>query len=237
MKRLLGILIFGVAATGGSAAQDAEQILEVARLATTLQQQDLEGYIRKDGRKVKVVLFLRGENIQFQYYVEGDKKWEAFHMRLNRDRYDLFEIKDGKTFRFPDARLGHSLMATDLSYEDLALRFLYWPNGVVEGSDKVKGQDCWRIRLQNPGQGGRYALVYAWVQKDTGGLLKVVGYNGESPARALKRFQVTGIMQVDKVWTLRSMKVESFQPPNEKVVGITYLEFENPRPAKPRRLK
>ena len=118
-----------VSLAGGVRAQDADEILSAARYVATLQQQDLEGHIRKDGRKAPVGLFLRGKNIQFQYYDAGKKAWDIFHMRLNENRYDLFEMRDGKTFRFDEAKLGQAIMGSDLSYEDLAFRFLYGPNG------------------------------------------------------------------------------------------------------------
>ena len=86
---------------------------------------------------------------------------------------------------------------SDLSYEDLAMRFLYWPNGAVTGEEKLKTRNCWKVRLQNPKPGtGRYALVYVWVDKMTGALIQVVGYNDQDPAKALKRFHVQKIMPV-----------------------------------------
>ncbi|NNC88921.1 MAG: outer membrane lipoprotein-sorting protein [Akkermansiaceae bacterium] len=215
----------------GAGAQTADEILSTARYVTTLQQQDLEGRIRKDGRTVPVGLFLRGENIQFQYFDAGKKAWDVFHMRLNENHYDLFEIRNGKTLRFPEKKLGQPIMGSDLSYEDLAFRFLYWPSGKIEGSEKIKGQDCWKIRLQNPGRGGDYALVYVWVHKKAGALMQVVGYNNQG--RALKRFQVTDLMKIGDAYTVRRMRVDRIEPVANKVVGLTYLEFEKPKAAGP----
>lgn len=99
-------------------------------------------------------------------------------MRLAENHYDLFEVRGGKTIKFPDAKLKEAIQGTDLSYEDLAMRFLYWPNGAVTGEEKLKTRNCWKVRLQNPKPGtGRYALVYVWVDKMTGALIQVVGYN------------------------------------------------------------
>lgn len=218
------------------AAQEpaVDDILATARYVATLQQHDLKGQLRKESVKTPVMLYLRGENIQFQYLSSRTREWAPFHMRLEKDHYDLFEMVDGKTLRFPDGKLSEAIEGSDLSYEDLAMRFLYWPNGAVEGSEKIKGQDCWKVRLQNPGQGGRYALVYVWVHKKAGALMQVVGYNGASPAKALKRFQVSDIMQVGDAYTLRTMRVESYDPVANKVTGVTYLEFEKPTPVGPK---
>ena len=220
---------------GWGQAPAADDILRTARFVATLQQQDLEGHLRKGNAKTRVSLFLRKENIQFQYQSDPAKnEWVKFHTRLAKDHYDLFEIRNGKTFKFPDSKLKEAIQGTDLSFEDLAMRFLYWPKGQVLGSEKIKGQDCWKIRLENPRRNaGRYALVYAWVHKKAGALMQAVGYNGQDPAKALKRFQVTDIMKVGEAYTLRTMRVDSYDPVAQKTTGITYLEFEKPKKAAP----
>jgi hypothetical protein len=237
MKRLMVILSLAMMVPAAAQTPPVDDILRTARYVATLQQHDLTGQLRKGGKKIRVMLYLRGENIQFQYLSSQTNQWAPFHMRLERDHYDLFEMKGGKTLRFPDAKLGQAIEGSDLSYEDLAMRFLYWPNGTIEGSEKIKGQDCWKVRLQNPGGAGRYALVYVWVHKKAGALMQVVGYNGGDPAMPLKRFQVSDIMKVGDAYTLRMMRVESYDPVPNKVIGITYVEFEKPKPAGPKGLR
>lgn len=230
MKRVMVLMMMILMSPVGMAQlPKADDILETARYVTTLQQQSLQGNIRKGNRKIPVALFLMGENIQFQFFNEAKQEWIPFHLRLQKDHYDLLEKKDGKTVRFPESKLGQSIEGTDLSYEDLAMHFLYWPNGEVIGSEKVKGQDCWKVRLQNPGSGGHYRLVYVWVHKKAGALMQVVGYNGDNPAKALKRFLVNEIMKVGDGYTLREMRVSSFDPKTDRTVGLTYVEFEKPK--------
>jgi hypothetical protein len=234
MKRLVILLMVLMVQAGMGQLPQADNILRTARFVATLQQQDLDGQLRKGNAKTSVGLFLRKENIQFQFLDGAKNEWVKFHMRLANDHYDLFEFRDGKTMKFPDAKLGEPIQGTDLSYEDLAMRFLYWPNGQVQGAEKIKGQDCWKVRLQNPKPGsGRYALVYVWVHKKAGALMQAVGYNGQNPAKALKRFQVTDIMKVGNAYTLRTMRVDSFDPVAQKITGITYLEFDKPKKAGP----
>ena len=237
MKRLTIFLSLALAASAVAQTPSADDILRTARYVATLQQHDLKGQLRKGSTKIPVMLYLRGENIQFQYLSPQTKQWAPFHMRLEKDHYDLFEMKGGKTLRFPGAKLGQPIGGTDLSYEDLAMRFLYWPKGKVEGSEKIKGQDCWKVRLQNPGKSGRYALVYVWVHKKAGALMQAVGYNGGNPAKALKRFQVSDIMKVGDAYTLRTMRVDSYDPKVDKTIGITYVEFEKPKAVGPKGLR
>lgn len=228
---MISAVLMGQVAMGQNPA--ADDVLATARYVATLQHQNLTGNIRKGNQKIPVGLYLMGEKIQFTFLSSKSGKWEPFEMRLKEDHYDLLEKKDGKTVQFPDSKLGQAIEGTDLSYEDLAMHFLYWPNGTVVGSEKVKGQDCWKVRLRNPRKGGRYTLVYVWVHKKAGALMQVVGYNGESPAKALKQFLVNEIMKVGDAYTLREMRVSSFDPQTNTTVGLTYVEFDKPKAGGP----
>lgn len=210
-------------------APKADDLLNGARLVATLQQVDLTGQIRKDAVKIPVALYLRGEDIQFSYNQPRTGKPFRFHMRHGAHEFDLFEIVNGKTLQFPNAKLGQAIEGTDLSYEDLSLRFLHWPNGIMEGEEKVKGQDCWMLRVVNPGKGGRYAQVRVWVHKKSRALMQVVGYTAQG--QPLKRFQVTDIMPVGNIWTLKRMRVDRYEPGTGKHLGLTYLEFDKPQAA------
>lgn len=231
MKKLLifsSILIACNLASTATAEVDAkaERIVKGVRLATKLQQNDLNGTLRKNGKRTPIGLFLRGKDIQFQY--KKNKQWQIFHMRLNQNNFDLFEIINGKNVKFATQKLSQPIMGTDLTYEDLAFRFLYWPNAQIVGEDTIKLQKCHKIRLINPGEGGKYDIVYLWVHQKFNALMQVVGYNKNG--KILKRFHVTELMKVDKGQTLKKMNVETFNPATEKAVGITYLELEKPKP-------
>ena len=238
MKKVITSLVtVGVLAGAGVHAQvagpSADEILKTARYVTTLQQQhDLKGHIRKDERTFPIGLYLRGQDIQFSYRQAATKKDMRFHLRLKDKHYDLLEIVNGKTTPFPEAKIGQAIEGTDLSYEDLAMRFLYWPNGQVVASEKIKGQECWVVRLANPTNQGRYSQVQVWVHKKSQALMQVVGYN--AAGRSLKRFTVTDVMKVGDAYTLQRMRVDSVDPVGNRVVGMTYLEFEKPKSRGPR---
>lgn len=202
----------------------AERILASTRYSTSMQtQQDLHGFMSKNGKRTPVSLFLRNENIQFSYRVKG--KDSRFHMRLNDDKYDLLEIVDGKTKTFSDSKLSQNINGTDVSYEDLSMRFLYWKDAKIEGEEKVNGQLCHKLRLINPSKtSGDYRIVYVWIHKKYGAMMKLVGYN--SKGQPLKQFLVTDLMRIGKEYTLRTMRVSTSDPKSNKVTGITYFEFK-----------
>jgi hypothetical protein len=212
----------------------AESILQGARMATTLAKLDagLTGHLRKGGLKVPVTLFLKGADIQFQFE-EPNQALRIFHMRVGEKTFQLFEIENGKTMEFPPEKLQAAIGGTDLTYEDLALRFFYWPNPKLEGTEDVGGQSCYKIRVDKPsGMGGRYQVVYVWVHMKFGAFMRIRGY--DQRGGLLKEFQVESVMQAAKdVWTLRKMQVSTHEPTTGRRLSITDVVFETPRSKKP----
>jgi hypothetical protein len=213
----------------------AEKILANTRYSVTLQtQQDLHGYMSKNGKKTPLSLFLRKEDIQFFYKVGKEEK--RFHMRLEKDHYNLFEIVNGATVQFNDSKLAQPINGTDVTYEDISMRFLYWKDAKVTGEQKVNGQLCDVVRLVNPSKTeGDYRIVYVWVHKKYGALMKLVGYNAQG--KPLKQFLVTDLMRIGKEYTLRTMRVSSVDPKSNKQTGITYLEFQKAKKAEGKALR
>lgn len=209
----------------GQEALTAEEIMESVRQVAALQnEQTLHGEIRKRGKKsIPLSLFLRGEDIQFA--LNGGA--ERFHLRLDKDDQQLFEIIDGNTRDFPPAKVSQSIGGTDVSYEDLALKFLYWDDPRIVGQQRLNGEDCWRLHVVNPEKNGRYREVSVWVTKKQRALMRVVGYGPRPEAVPLKQFEITDVMEVNDAYTVKTMKVTAFNK-ERRVAGITYLEFRKP---------
>lgn len=207
------------------ADEAAERILAGVRHGATLQHGKLDGYLRKNGKRTPLNLAMKGKDISFQYYT--NKRWSGFHMQLHQGRAKLFETIDGRATPFPPAKIGQSILKSDVTYEDLSLRFLYWKNATIVGEATVKGQKCHKLRLVNPGKHGRYSIVYIFVHKKYGALMQVAGYNKQG--KILKRFHVTDIMTVGKITMLQKMNVETYNPTSGRVTGISYLEFKKPK--------
>lgn len=231
IKGLLIFLATVLAVPSPLHAQTAEQIMERARLGTTLQSADLHGQIRKQGKRgsTPVSLFLRGENIQFMTGAGA----ERFHLRLGDDQQKLFAIINNKTVGFPREKLGQPIAGSDLTYEDLSLRFFYWPNPQLEGAERVDIHNCWKIRVNNPGRTGRYGVVYVWIHQKFGAFMKIEGFDRKG--RKLKEFSVEEIMKLpDKTHTVKKVKVASFS--GGRTSGISYLEFDKPKKVGPQGL-
>lgn len=221
----------------GASAQlpDADDILRTARYVATLQDTSLTGTLRKDNSKVPIALFLHeNEGIEFQV-LEG-KVWKKFQLKLTDDEYDLFEGVGNNIKRFDKKRITQPVMQTDLTYEDLAMSFLYWPNATVLGEENLGvGRDAYKVRLINPKAAGLYKTVDVWVHKASGALMRINGYR--SDGKCIKVFEVTDIMRVGGgEYSIKTMKVQSYGT-DGRTTGITYLEFEKPKATAPQGLR
>lgn len=203
---------------------DADAMVRGIRLSATLQQMDLAGSVEKrGGPKSTVHLFVRESNMQF--HLSGG---ERFHIRMGDEKAELMNVIDdkGSTRAFPASRLSQAIAGTDVSYEDLTLRFLYWPNAKLEGEEKANGEQCYKIRLDNPGRDGAYGVVYVWVHKKYGAFWQIRAHDRKGAA--LKEFQVNSVMKLPEGdgYTIKEMRVNALE--GDRVKSITYLRFEKP---------
>ena len=234
------LLAVSLLATLAASAQqpDPKAILEGARMAATLTKLEdgLSGQLSKGRQKTPVTLFLKGQDIQFQYS-ENNGPWRIFHMRIGDEDFNLFEIVNGKTQNFPREKLVAPIAGTDLTYEDLALRFFYWPNPKLEGQEKVGNELCYKIRIDKPkDKAGAYEVVYVWVHTKFGAFMKIRGY--DKSGGLIKEFQVEKVMQVAKdTWTLQQMQVSTHDPANDRRLSITDVTFDKPKKIAPRGLR
>ena len=239
MKTL--VLTFATMALGliGAHAQlpNADDLLRTARYVATLNDTDLKGTLQKNGVKgsVPIALFLReNQGIEFQVY--DGRVWNKFQLKLADDEYDLFEGVGDKIKRFNKAKITQPVMGTDLTYEDLAMSFLYWPNGQTVGEEKLGiGRDSWVVQLVNPKAAGLYKTVKVWVHKDSGALMQINGYRADG--KCVKVFKVTEVMRIGGgQYSIKTMKVQSYGD-DGRTTGITSMEFEKPQASVPQGLR
>lgn len=226
------LFAFCTIAVAAHAEPSAEQIIRGAQLTAVHQQVDLQGKMTRGNEHVPVALFLRSSEIQFQYFLQDE--WQKFHLRLKEHEGELFEMISGQQKAFPLSKLATPIAGMDLTFEDLALRFFYWKNPKLEGIERVGVHPCWKIRLNNPGQGGAYQVMYVWVHQKYGAFMKIEGFNRQG--QILKRFEVIDVMKVDTggsgqpdVYTLKQMNVSTMNPATGRAQSQTKLIFQAPK--------
>lgn len=209
-----------------------------ARMAAALVKVDkgLSGRLQKGFKKVPLHLFLMGGDIQF-HFTKKKGAPEVFHMRLGEKACDLFKIANGKRVYLSAKEMISPIAETDLTYEDLSLRFLYWPNPKLEEPEKVASQECYRVRIDRPkGATGNYQVVYVWVHQKFGAFMRIRGYNDKGTL--IKEFQVEDVMKIDdETWTLRKMQVATHDPNSGRRKSITDVNFDTPNKKGPRALR
>jgi len=191
---------------------DAQTILKNARMAQTGQQRTLAGHLRvqSTGKIIPFTLVLAGDTIRYEF---ADK---AIILHLG-------EAAHGDTKKVSPARYDQPVEGTDITYEDISLKFLYWPNAKIDGSETIAGFNCWKLNLGPGGQPSAYATVLLWVMKRTGDFLKGEGY--DTAGKLVKRFQFrSGQRDPQGGWILKQMRIDTLT--QGKPESITYLEID-----------
>jgi len=107
----------------------------------------------------------------------------------------------------PPAKFGEKVRGTDITYDDLSMRFLYWPSARIVRQEKHKGRDCILLSIRNPDGAGAYSSVDVWIDKLSGGMLKMIG--NDHGGRPIRRFEVLSGKKFGDIWMVDEMRIET----------------------------
>jgi hypothetical protein len=203
-----------------AAPPSATEILNSVRMLETSQQLDLQGQLRQDDLIVPFHLTQVGPLIRYSF----EDPDEVLQLRLGENGSRLDLVTDDGAETFPSEKLEQKIRGTGITYEDLTLKFLYWPGGRVLGDETVHARSCWKLQLTSPSRDSQYANVFLWVDKKSGALMRMEGYGADG--KLAKRFEVVSAQKIDNRWFLKQMRVEELQPGTNKVTARTYLEIK-----------
>ncbi|HJT45731.1 MAG TPA: outer membrane lipoprotein-sorting protein [Chthoniobacterales bacterium] len=206
--------------TLAAATPSAKEILESVRMLETRQQLDLDGQLRQNDTVVPFHLNQNGPVIRYSF---SDPD-EVLQLRLEENGSKLDLVTEDGAEKFPPEKLTQKIRDTGVTYDDLALRFLYWPEGRVLGDETVHARSCWKLQLSAPSRDSQYANVFIWVDKKSGALMRLEGY--DAGGKLVKRFEVVATQKINNRWFLKQMRVEEIQPGTTKVQSRTYLEIK-----------
>ena len=214
------LVVMMVSQQSARADEQAAQILSGIRLADIAQ--ELDGRLRKqDGTVVPFRLRAGGDELIFSF----TNPTEVLRLTLNDNGSNL-TLKAGDRERtISGVRLNDSVRGTDITYQDLALRFLYWKTSRVEGEQNIRTFPCWMILLQQNNPNTAYASVRVWVAKQTGALLRAEAFDAQS--RLVKKFEVISGQKIEGKWFLKQMRIERYDPASSQLVSRTYLEINS----------
>src|ERR1700716_120018 len=166
-------LAIALGASALSAPPSAQEILESVRLRQAQQELELQGQIREGATIVPFRLTQTGPVIRYSF----SKPDEALQLRLGDNDSRLEEITREGVEKVTPAQFDHKVRGTAVTYEDLAMKFLYWPNARVTGENSISLRNCWKLELKAPNRQSQYSNVWLWVDKEGGALMKLEGYD------------------------------------------------------------
>ncbi len=184
------------------------------------QQIDLQGQLRENETVVPFRLTQTGPLIRYSFANPAG----ALQLRLGESDSRLEELSHDGVEKITPAEFDRKVRGTSVSYEDLALKFLYWEDGRVLGEDSIRTRLCWKLQLRAPSKNSQYSNVTLWVDKESGALMRMEGFNWTG--QLAKRFEVVSAQKIEGRWFLKQMRIEELQPGTGKVQTRTYLEIK-----------
>ena len=216
---LIGIFL-ATMAIGADAPPPAREILDQVRLQQSQQQLDLQGQLRSDATVIPFRITQTGPVIRYTFTNPA----EVVQLRLGEDGARLDLVLQNSTKKFSSSRLDERIGGTAVTYGDLALKFLYWPDAQVIGADTLRTRNCWKLRLTAPSKDAPYATVFLWVDKESGALMRMEGYDWNGQLK--KRFEVVSAQKIEGRWFLKQMRIEEMEAGTNKVRLRSYLEIK-----------
>jgi hypothetical protein len=218
--------VVGLVGAGTLEAKDAEptaeEIMRLVRMSYALQDYKLTGSLRDDatGRKEAFELTMQQQTIRFRFANPA----EIVDLDLAKQPAALSRVVAGGKEVVGLASYAESVRGMAMNYEDLSLRFTYWPQPKLMGTDTIKTAKCWVVRVVNPDGKGPYGTVDLWVHQGSGGVARMDAY--DPLGKLMKRFQVVSVQKVRDVTILKEMRVEAFDPPGSGKARRTYMKLD-----------
>ena len=198
----------------------AKEILDSVRMLESRQQIDLQGQLRENETVIPFRLIQTGPIIRYSF----TNPEEVLQLRLGENSSRLDVVTGAGTEKLATSKLDQKIRGTGITYEDLSLKFLYWPNARLLGEETVRTRRCWKLQVQGPSRESQYSSVVLWIDQASGALIRMEGYDWKG--RICKRFEVVSAQKIDNRWFLKQMRVEQLQPGTNNVESRTYLEIK-----------
>jgi len=217
---LIVLVIVIESATTASAAPSATDILTSAREQVARQQVELDGKLREGDTIIPFRLTQSGPVIRYTF----SDPTEALQLRLGDSGPVLEAITGDGVDKIAGAEFNQRVRNTAITYEDLALRFVYWTNAKVVGEDYINTRRVWKLELLPPDRASQYSRVFVWCEQQSGALMRMEGFDWNG--KLVKRFEVVSVQKVEGRYLLKQMRIEQIRPDDGRVQARTYLDIK-----------
>lgn len=199
---------------------DASALLRNVRQQQASQQGTLNAQLRDKENLTPFQIIWEGGTIRYQFFNPD----QSLILKLGNKGAGLWERQGNQTAAITPSRFDQCVRGTSVTYEDLAFQFLYWPNPTVVGEDNFRTRPAWIVQLRSPNKSSRYGTVRIWIDKESGALLRMEGFDFQG--RSLKRFEVISAQKVGGHWLLKEMRIEERDPSSGRIIDRTYLSVK-----------
>jgi hypothetical protein len=217
---LLAAVLLPLATFSAEPPPDAKELLRQARMAQANLDLKFNGHLRvgAGSKKIPFILTIADGIVRYEFQDTKD----TITLRMGAKESRLEETKGGKTEKITAAKFDDSVRDTSITYEDLAMRFLYWPDAKVVGEDKILVQSAWVVEIKPPaGTPTQYSKVKAYFSQNDRSLLKMQGLDANG--REIRAFTARGAMKEDGMWYLKTMEIRLYN----KMRNATFLELDD----------
>jgi len=217
----VAFLMFAVSCVRG-ADPTPQELLQNVRLNQGAQHRVLKGQLRFQDKVTPFRLVLNGNEIRYEF----TKPDQTFVLKLGDNTSRLDEITKDGTVQVTRARFAEPVRGTDVTCEDLALRFLYWQDAKFLPEDSIGAVKYYRIELHpDSDSGSQYGKVVAWVAKKFDGVLgKAQCYDSEGKLTVQMRV-ISPQKLKDGTHFLKEMSIERMENGKSTGKDPTYLEI------------
>ncbi len=222
-NRLLALALLALPWVPAAAepAPSALDILHAVRLNQVAQKQTLQGHLRTGAMKIPFRLTLAGGTVRYEF---PDPPPETIVLTLGEKDARLSDSTREGTEHVTGRKFADSVRGSDISYEDLSLRFLYWQNAKLDKEATITFRKCWVVTVQPPpGSDSQYGHVTLWIDQEAGALMQAEAF--DHGGKFARRFRVVSGQKIEGAWFLKQMRIEA-PAGGQGDKTPTYLEVE-----------
>lgn len=206
---------------------NADEVLQLVRYSYTTYNRNFTGELRMGvTKKVEFQLGLKPDSISYLF----NEPAQIIFLETKNRSFTLLEGIGGAPMKpVSPSKFDEKIRGTDVTYDDLSMRFLYWPNAKIVREEKLKGRNCILLSIPNPDGAGAYASVDVWIDKMSGGMVKMIGRDKSD--RPIRRFEVLSGKKFDDVWMVNHIRIETVSGPSgSTLVSSTNLKIQATAP-------
>jgi hypothetical protein len=117
-------------------------------------------------------------------------------------------------------------MGTDFTYEDMGSRSLSKDTFTLQGEASIDGAPCWLVEARAKDRKDPYGRRLIHVRKDSYVTGAIDYYDRRN--RLFKELRVTGIRQIDGIWTAGKMEMTNVQNKHSTLIEMSDIRYNLP---------